>query len=103
MVNTQTCSPEGSTRPGLESDIHRVAVTFRFLSMPAGFCRHLVGKTLKTVSCGIALMALLVKLMIMWTLSLTRLIEFYLNNGINLRALIPHIVLCNTDKMATVS
>jgi len=52
--------------------------------MPAGFCRHLVGKTLKTVSCDIALMALLVKLMIMWTLSLTRLIEFYLNNGINL-------------------
>ena len=71
--------------------------------MPAGFRRHLVGKTLINVCyCDITKMRFVGKLMLVGTF-FNQLIEFYLNNTINLRPLTPHIMSCYTRKMAIVS
>ena len=55
----------------LAYSIHRVTVTYlRSISMPAGFRRHLVGKTLKNAGYyNSAKMRFIGKLMIVWTLS----------------------------------
>jgi len=71
--------------------------------MQTRFCRHLVGKILKIVCTWNRCNGFVGKLMIIWTLSLTELIEFYSNNRINIRPLTPHIMPCNTHKMAIVS
>jgi len=60
--------------------------------MPAGFRRHFVGKTLINVSyCDTAEMRFVDRLMI-----ICHLIQFYLNNAINLRPLTPHIMVVPT-------
>jgi len=74
----------------------------RCISMPAGFRRHCVGKTLINVPyCDTASTRLVDQLMIIGRLSY-HLIQFYLNNVINLRPLTPHIMSYYTHKMAIV-
>ena len=68
--------------------------------MPAGFCCHLVGKTLRNVHhCDIAYIHY-------WQFSdhmdifINQQIEFYFNNTINLCPLTLHIMPCYAHKMA---
>jgi len=70
--------------------------------MSVGFCRHLVGKTLrnKYVTVIVLKYALLVSHI---NIFLNWLIHFYLNNTINLRHLTQRIISCYTHKMAIVS
>jgi len=71
--------------------------------MPAGFRRHLVGKTLINVfPSDIAEIRFVGKLMSIQTFFINQRIECYLNNTINLRPLTPHIMPCYTHKMAIV-
>ena len=74
------------------------------ISIPAGFRRHLVGKTLINVShCDIA------EIRFVWQASdhtdifINQRIECYLNNTINPRPLTPRILPCYPHKMAIVS
>jgi len=72
--------------------------------MPAGFRRHLVGKTLRNICyCNTAEIRSVAKLVIIDIFFINQGIEFYLNNAINLRPFTPHIMLCYTHKMAVVS
>jgi len=74
------------------------------LSMPARFRRHVVGKTLRNICwCNIVEILLVVKLVIIHIFFINQLIEFYLNNAINLRPFTPHIMPCYTHKMEVVS
>ena len=54
--------------------------------MPAGFRRHVVGKTLKYIC--YSTVALLLRIF----LNKLGLIECHLNNAVNFRLVIPHIV-----------
>jgi len=65
--------------------------------MPAGFCRHLVGKTLRNVN------TLCRQVNDRTDIFLNQWIEFYLNSTINLHPLTQHITSCYTHKMAIVS
>ena len=71
--------------------------------MPAGFRRHLVGKTLRNVChCDIAYM-------LCWQVDdptdifINQGTEFYLNDTISLRPLTPYTIPCYALKMAIVS
>ena len=68
--------------------------------MPAGFRRHFVGKTLMNVSyCDTAEIRFVNDHR---DIVLDHLIQFYLNNAINIRPLTPHIISYYTHKMAIV-
>jgi len=71
--------------------------------MPAGFRRHLVGKTLINVATVISLKTLCWQFNDAADIFINRRIEFYLNNTITLRPLTPHIMPCYTYKMVIVS
>ena len=72
--------------------------------MPAGFRRHLVGKTpINVFHCDISEIRFVGKLVIIRTFFINKRIEFYLNNTINLRLLTPRIMPRYTNKMAIVS
>jgi len=72
------------------------------ISMPAGFCRHVVGKTLINVfHCDSAEIRFVGKIVIT-DISINQRIEFYLNNTIIPRPLTPHITPRYTHKMANV-
>ena len=72
--------------------------------MPAGFRRHLVGKTLRNVfHRDIAEIRFVGKLVIIQTFFINQRIECYLNNTINRRPLTPHFMPCYTHKMAIIS
>jgi len=72
--------------------------------MPAGFRRHLVGKTLRNVCyCDIAQVCLVGNLMVIRTFLINQRIEFYQNNTTNLRNLTQLITRCYTHKMSIVS
>jgi len=72
--------------------------------MPAGFRRHLVGKTLVNVfHCDVAENTLCWQASDHTDIFINQRIECYLNNTINLRPLTPHIMPCYTHKMAIVS
>ena len=73
------------------------------ISMPAGFRRHLVGKTLINVCCcDLAAIRFVGKLMIM-DIFINQPIEFYLDDTINPLPLASRIMPCYTHKMAIVS
>jgi len=68
--------------------------------MPAGFRRHLVGKTVGGVCCHLDTLC-------QWVndhmdIFLNELVEFYLNNTVNFHPLTPHITQSYTHKMAYV-
>ena len=70
--------------------------------MPAGFHRHLVGKTLINVCYCESVISLNT---LCWQVDgtdvfLNQWIEFYLNNTIHLRPLTTHYVIYHTHKMA---
>ena len=69
--------------------------------MPAGFRRHLVGKTPRNV-CHCRLNALCWQVNDHTDIFVNERIEFCLNSTINLRPLTPHIMPCYTHKMAVV-
>ena len=72
--------------------------------MPAGFRRHLVGKTLKNAGYyNTAEIRFIVKLVVVWAFLETDWFKFYVNNSINLRLLAPHIMPSYTHNMAIVS
>jgi len=74
---------------------HRVTVTkFCSISMPAGFRRHFVGKTLICFLLWYRLNTLCWSVNDHRDVALDHLIQFYLNNALNLRPLTPHIMLC---------
>jgi len=74
------------------------------ISMPAGYRRHLMGKTVNNVChCDLAEIRLVGKLMITRTFLLTNGLNFISNNTTNLRPFTPHIMPCYTHKMANVS
>ena len=74
------------------------------MSMPDGFRRHLVGKTLINVChCDIAEIRSVGKFSDHTDIFINQRIEFYLNNAINLRFLTSHIMPCYTYKIAIVS
>ena len=60
--------------------------------MPAGFCRHLVGKALKTICMWFHFNTLCWQVSDHTDTFLNILIEFYLNKMINHRPLTPHII-----------
>jgi len=72
--------------------------------MPAGFRRHLVGKT--SQKCLLLVYDLNT---LRWQVDdhtdivINQRIELYLNNTVNLRPLTPHVIPCYTHKMAIVS
>jgi len=70
------------------------------ISLPAGFRRHLVGKTLGNVfHCDTAEIGFVGLLVIMVTdIFINQRIECYVNNTINLRPLTPHIMPCYPTK-----
>jgi len=75
------------------------------MSMPAGFRRHLVGKTLINVFIVISLentLRFVDKVVNHTDVFVNQRIECYLNNTINLRPLTPHIMPCYTHKMTIV-
>jgi len=73
------------------------------MSMPAGFRRHLVHKTLRhDFHCDIAETRFVSRLIIIKDILINRQIECYLNNMINLRPLTLHIMPSYTHKMAIV-
>jgi len=79
--------------------IHTVTVTsFCSVSMPVDFCRHLVGKNSEKVChCHSAL------LVSQWSYAhFLKLVQFYLNDTINLRHLTRRKISCYTHKMAIV-
>jgi len=47
--SSEICNSANTVDEILPYDIHRVTVAFHSISMPAGFRRHLVGKTLTNV------------------------------------------------------
>ena len=68
--------------------------------MPAGFRRHLVGKTLRNVCyCDNHLNTLCWQVNARKDIFLNQWIEFYLNNMTNLRPLTGHIMSCYIHKM----
>ena len=72
--------------------------------MPAGFRRHLVGKTLINVfRCDITEIYALLASCDHTDIFINQPIKYYLNNGINLLPLTPHIMPCYTHKMAIVT
>jgi len=72
--------------------------------MPAGFRRHLVGKTLINVfRCDITEIYALLASCDHTDIFINQPIKYYLNNGINLRPLTPHIMPCYTHTMAIVT
>jgi len=74
------------------------------ISMPAGVCCHLVGKTLRNICyCNIAEIRFVAKLMIIQIFFISQRVEFYLINAINLRPFTPHIMPRYTHKMVVVS
>ena len=72
--------------------------------MPAGFRRHLVGKTVSNAGYGnSAEIRFIGKLMNMdMDIFVNKLIQFYVNNSVNLRLLTQHTVASYTHKMAIV-
>ena len=74
------------------------------ISVPAGFRRHLVGKTLgNAFHCDIAEIRFVGKLCDRTYIFKNQQIECCVNNTTNLRSLTPHIVACCTHKMTIVS
>jgi len=72
--------------------------------MPAGFRRHLVGKTPRNVcNPDVHLNTLCRQVDDHVGIFLNQLITFYLNNMVNLYQLTPHIMPSYTHKMAIVS
>ena len=72
--------------------------------MPAGFRRHLVGKTLKNAGYyNTAEIRFIVKLVVVWAFLKTDRFKFYVNNSINLRPLASHIMPSYTHNVAIAS
>jgi len=86
--------------------IHRVAVTqFRYISMPAGFRRHLVGKTLRNVcySAVTYIQFVVNEVNDHVDILLNQLVKFYSNDTVNLHPLTSRIMPSYTHTMANVS